>query len=91
MQSYAQYQKSRQHVASSRLANNTLHTDEQANGLSKQGKDTNSVIVVEFEESDIHNPRNWSFPRRAVTTLIVLTTGIVGGWVRHQNFNLAAM
>lgn len=83
MQSYAQYQKSRQHVASSWEAENTFHADEQAKGATKEENDTNSMIMVEFEENDVHHPRNWSLARKTVTLVIVLTTGIVGGWVRH--------
>jgi MFS family permease len=55
----------------------------QPNHLDSNTVDTeqSSFIIVTFSDiNDENNPRNWSFTKKVCTTLILLSTGLVGGW-----------
>lgn len=90
MQSYLQWQESRRYIRDQSTTSVSIKdfaapSDRQSNAVEKQGTDSDALIMVEFEENDGQQPRNWSFTRKVCTTLIVLSTGVVGGWASSND------
>lgn len=96
MQSLLQFRQSRQHVQqwidqgdstwAAWIAENGKASDEQSSGvIDAQESGNDALITVEFRDNDAHNPRCWSFWRRVFTTVIVLSTGVVGGWASSND------
>jgi hypothetical protein len=61
-------------------AHSTLPTNETPSRQTTGERDNAKLIIVQFEEADELNPRNWPFGRKLRTTLFVLGAGLVGGW-----------
>jgi MFS family permease len=53
-----------------------IHSD-----INTVGTEQNSFVIVTFSDiNDENDPRNWSFTKKAYTSLILLSAGLVGGW-----------